>query len=120
MAACTALKSIALISSSTPSFSAMYFASSMSEPTYCASPLLRSSNSSGAKSGLVASTSLPDSRIFSRRFWEDPHPLMVAISIAAASAAQNSFFIFFILYSSRTKMYFYKIYVIIIHRIPEK
>ena len=98
----------------------MYLASSMSEPTYCASPLLRSSNSSGAKSGLVASTSLPDSRIFSKRFWEDPHPLMVAISIAAASAAQNSFFIFFILYSSRTKMYFYKIYVIIIHRISEK
>ena len=28
------------------------------------------------------------------------NPLMVAISIAAASAAQNSFFIFFILYSS--------------------
>ena len=100
MAACTALKSIALISSSTPSFSAMYLASSMSEPTYCASPLLRSSNSSGAKSGLVASTSLPDSLIFSKRFWEDPQPLMVAISIAAASAAQNSFFIFFILYSS--------------------
>ena len=52
-----------LISSSTPSLWAIYFASSMSLPTYSVVPELTSWNSQGAKSGEVPRTIFPASMI---------------------------------------------------------
>ena len=85
--------SIGLISSSTPSFSAMYFASSTSAPTYSVVPLLTSLNSHGAKSGDVPIVIFPAARTFPR--WPFGSTFSSAFkepsAVAAASVLSASF-----------------------------
>ena len=79
--------SIGLISSSTPSFSAMYFASSTSAPTYSVVPLLTSLNSHGAKSGDVPIVIFPAARTFPR--WPFGSTFSSAFKEPSAAAAAS-------------------------------
>ena len=96
--------SIALISSSTPSFSAIYLPSSISEPTYSTPFAPTFLNSMGAKSGAVPMVIFPEARIFPRRLSGStstaapvasaslPSPAF-SVSSAAAAVPEDSAFV---------------------------